>query len=234
MLFTSDNGPWLKRPNAGSALPLRDGKSTLYEGGFRVPAIFWGSAYAHEGGVYGGIASTLDLLPTFAALAGAEIPADLRLDGRDISAVLADPGRTSPNPAFFYFDNSATLRGVRDGDWKYLEDRDARGDLKSAELYDLATDISEKTNLADENPSQAASMLAILREFGETLDPFVSVQRESTMSDAADGTVELHDLADKCWPRRVSHRFPGDRGRCTAGRLFIPTDHGRGRHHPCR
>src|SRR5436190_23496733 len=88
VLYTSDNGPWAPYlEQAGSAGLLRGAKSTTWEGGMRVPAIFWWPGRIKSGTV-SGIGSELDLLQTFAALAGAEAPRDRVLDGCDLSQTL--------------------------------------------------------------------------------------------------------------------------------------------------
>ena len=83
--FTSDNGPWLIfNEHGGSAGLLRDGKGSTWEGGMREPTLFWWPGTIPPG-VVTDIGSTLDLLPTCAKLAGAELPADLTLDGFDVA-----------------------------------------------------------------------------------------------------------------------------------------------------
>ena len=95
VLFTTDNGPWLSKnkdhadghlPNdhGGSAGPLRSGKVSTFEGGVRVPTILWGPGRVPAGATCDSIASTLDVLPTLAALAGAKRPSDRVIDGEDI------------------------------------------------------------------------------------------------------------------------------------------------------
>jgi arylsulfatase A-like enzyme len=85
VVFTSDNGPWLLYgDHAGSAGPLREGKATAFEGGVRVPALMRWPGKIPRGKVCDELSATIDLLPTFAKLAGAELPKDRTLDGKDI------------------------------------------------------------------------------------------------------------------------------------------------------
>ena len=102
VLFTSDNGPWhIKNKNhadghlpgdhGGSAGPLRSAKVSTFEGGFRVPTILWGPGRVPTGKTCESIASTLDLLPTFAKLAGACVPNDRVIDVFHMSAQLMFP-----------------------------------------------------------------------------------------------------------------------------------------------
>src|SRR2546422_8412543 len=77
VVFTSDNGPWLLYGNhAGSALPLREGKTTIFDGGVREPCIMRWPGQIPPGTACRELAATMDLLPTFARLAGAERPRD--------------------------------------------------------------------------------------------------------------------------------------------------------------
>lgn len=152
VLFTSDNGP-----ARGSAGPLRGRKGTTYEGGLRVPTIAWWPGTIPPGSTYEDIASTMDILPTFAALAAAEAPAE-RLDGHDISAILiGGAALASPYEAFYYY-RGYELRAVRSGRWKLHTD---------GALYDLVADIGESQDLAEAEP-QVADRLASLLEQART------------------------------------------------------------------
>ncbi|MEZ5000587.1 MAG: sulfatase [Bacteroidales bacterium] len=84
VIFTSDNGPWLQKgDHGGLATPLRDGKGTSWEGGHRVPAIFRWPESIPAGTVIDGLSSIMDLYPTLARWAGAELPSDRVIDGKD-------------------------------------------------------------------------------------------------------------------------------------------------------
>lgn len=119
VIFTSDNGPWLLYGNhAGSAGPLREGKATTFDGGVRVPFIARWPGHIPHGRVCPELATSMDLLPTLARWAGAVLPADPRLDGRDIGPLLrGEPGARSPHEAFFYY-WGRELQAVRSGPWK--------------------------------------------------------------------------------------------------------------------
>jgi arylsulfatase A-like enzyme len=120
VLFTSDNGPWLReRENGGSAGLLREGKGTTYEGGMRVPCIVRWPGGIPAGAVRSEPVSALDVLPTLLDLAGIDAPRRVRLDGRSIAALLAG-GSAPPREPFFYF-QGAFLEAVRDGKWKLRE-----------------------------------------------------------------------------------------------------------------
>jgi len=95
----------------------------------------------------------IDILPTFARLAGADVPSDRKIDGRDIWPLLAgEPGAKSPHDVFYYF-RGLVLEAVRSGPWKLH--------LKKNELYNLDTDIGESTNVAAANPDVVTRLQAL-------------------------------------------------------------------------
>jgi arylsulfatase A len=148
VIYTTDNGPWLPfKHHGGSAGPLRDGKGTAFEGGQRVPCIMWAPGRIPAGTETDGLASTIDLLPTIAAITNTPLPADRKIDGIDISPLLTGDAE-SPRKEFLYY-NRENLAGIRQGDWKLLANN---GKKKNAMLFNLADDIGEKNNLAAQNP----------------------------------------------------------------------------------
>ena len=170
VIFTSDNGPWLSYgDHAGSAGPLREGKGTCYEGGIREPMIARWPGRIPPGLVCREPASTIDVLPTMAALAGARLP-DRPIDGKDIRPLLfGEPGARRPHDALFFHYLNGQLQAMRSGRWKLLFPHTARtmngqaagkGGIPGKyarlavglELYDLESDIGETTNLACRRP----------------------------------------------------------------------------------
>lgn len=159
VIFTSDNGPITaggQDPDFfDSNGPLRDLKFTLYEGGIRVPFIArW------PGRIARGSESTLvsdfsDMFPTFAALAGAKVPAGL--DGVSILPTLTGDASRQQKRDHFYWE-AAPQQAVRRGDWKAY--RAAPG--RPVELYDLATDMGESRNVAGAHPEIAARLEKLL------------------------------------------------------------------------
>jgi len=155
VVFVSDNGPWLLFEEfGGSAGPLRDGKGSSYEGGVRVPALFWQPGTIAPA-VVEGMGSGYDLLPTFAALAGAPLPS-AQLDGLDLQAVLR---RQAPSPRLSMpFFSNGQLMAWREGDWK-LHFREVSGrnyvrrKLPTPALYHLGRDPGEKFDQADAEPA---------------------------------------------------------------------------------
>ncbi|QDT00824.1 sulfatase family protein [Adhaeretor mobilis] len=119
VIFTSDNGPWLSQAeHGGSAFPFRAGKGTTYEGGMRVPCVVWQPGTVPEGTECNELATALDVMPTFAHLAGAEPPSDRVIDGHNITPLLMDePGAKTPYEYFYYYFGNE-LHAVRSGRWK--------------------------------------------------------------------------------------------------------------------
>src|SRR4051794_13298532 len=119
VIFPSDNGPWLSYgDHAGSAGPLRGGKGTSFEGGVREPFVARWPGKIPAGSVCHEPAMTIDLLPTFAHLAGAEPTADRIIDGKDIGPLLlGQPGAHSPHEALYFY-WGRDLQAVRSGRWK--------------------------------------------------------------------------------------------------------------------
>jgi arylsulfatase A-like enzyme len=180
VLFLSDNGPWLTYlDQGGSAGLLRGGKASTWEGGVRVPAIFWWPGTIPAGSLVNGIGSQLDVLQTFASLAGADPPRDRTLDGYDLSATLRGASK-SPRDMVFYY-GGAALRGVRRGSFKIHSELPGSGRGRGAlakesadtsakwELYNLDEDPSEKIDLADERPGVVSELLKLGEEHKKTV-----------------------------------------------------------------
>jgi arylsulfatase A len=156
VVFTSDNGPWLiYDTHGGSAGPLRGGKGDTFEGGFREPTIFWGPGLV-EPKVVTDLGSTLDLLPTFCALAGVAPPSDHGLDGYDLSAVLRGRGPSPREEMFFY--RGRELFAARLGAFKahFKTQSGYGGDAPVAHdpplLYGLDVDPGEHFDVAARHP----------------------------------------------------------------------------------
>ena len=181
VIFTSDNGPWnqLKYtskkkghpPGAifwGSSGPLRNGKGSCYEAGYRVPGIVRWSGNVPSGRTSDAVIATIDFLPTFARLCGFEVPEDRVIDGQDQTDLLL--GKRDSGRADFYFDRA----GVRSGQWKYLK-ADAHFHKYAVEddrpveeeLYDLESDPGESRNLAKVHPEKVAEMRRLMRAIEE-------------------------------------------------------------------
>jgi arylsulfatase A-like enzyme len=146
VIFMSDNGPERKTP--ATAAPLKGTKHTVFEGGLRVPFIAWWPGHMPAGRVSHDCTLALDLLPTFAKISGATLPADLVLDGRDVSDAWLGKGTPSagePRTLYsLYGLNQRRLESFREGTWKlHLTEPPA--------LYDLEMDLGETRDVAEEH-----------------------------------------------------------------------------------
>ena len=171
VVYTSDNGPWLQYGiDAGSAGPLRLGKGTTWEGGMRVPGIFWMPGSIPAGQVSSAVAANMDILPTFAGLAGAELPDDRVLDGRDLWPLLSGATDESPHEYFYFFagrgrDGQTRLQGIRKGRHKLRLAGGTNGRLEAVALYDLFADASEKFDISSRHSSLVEELLGQAQAF---------------------------------------------------------------------
>ena len=174
VVYTSDNGPWLQYGvDGGSAGMFRDGKGTTYEGGMRVPGIFRWPGEIPAGQVSSEPVGNMDVLPTFAKLAGAELPSDRAIDGRDLWPLLSGKADAkSPHERFYYFTGGrdrANIRAVREGRWKLHVARQGGG-LAAEALYDLHEDASEKFDRKDLYPDLTKRLLSATETFVRDLE----------------------------------------------------------------
>jgi arylsulfatase A len=185
VIFTSDNGPWLLYgDHAGSALPLREGKATVFDGGQRVPCIMRWPGQIPAGLVCRELAMTMDILPTAARLAGTEPPRDRTIDGRDIWPLMSgQTGAKSPHTALFYYWDRR-LEAVRSGRWKLHLPHDyphpdppGSGSKPGkyatwkigSELFDLEADLRETNNMAAHHPEVVQRLQALAERCREDL-----------------------------------------------------------------
>ena len=152
VIFTSDNGSAVG-DGGGSNAPLRGTKGTTWEGGQRLPCIVRWPGVVPAGCECGEMTTSMDFLPTLAALAGTAAPDDRTIDGKDVRELWLNPGdAASPHEAFFYY-LCDRLEAVRAGKWKLHVERN--------ELYDLAADIAETTNVIDRHPDVVKELSAL-------------------------------------------------------------------------
>ena len=157
VIFTSDNGPAI-----GSAGPLRGRKGSTFEGGMREATVIRWPGKIPAGQDNGELITAMDLLPTFAKLAVAEIPTDRVIDGKDIWPVLAGEAK-SPHEAFFYH-RANNLQAVRSGKWKLHFNK-----AKPVQLYDLDQDIGEQKNLIQSYPDVVKQLQSHVKKFNADL-----------------------------------------------------------------
>ncbi len=187
VIFTSDNGPWyfgnskghLKkfgdkwREHGGSAGDLRGAKTSTWEGGLRVPLVIRAPGKVPAGETSSELVTTMDVLPTFAHLAGAEVPQDRVIDGHDVSDLfLGKPDAKSPTEALYYY-RQTRLEGVRSGKWKLMLPAPANRDwanyskpedhfeITQPMLFNLEDDVAETHDVAAANPEIVQSLLKL-------------------------------------------------------------------------
>lgn len=213
VLFTSDNGPWLVKnkdhadghltgDHGGSAGPLRSGKVSTFEGGVRVPAILWGPGRVPAGSTCDSIATTMDVMPTLAALSGAEVPSDRVIDGHDIRHLFhGEFEKANPDRAYFYY-LRVHLQAVRQGKWKLHLPREKepigaapfsrnihiappdRMAFPEPFLVDLNNDLGETTNVAIQNPQVVRRLLGLAEAMREDLGDYDRVGKNMRFFDS--------------------------------------------------
>lgn len=201
VIFTSDNGPWLSYGNhAGSAGPLREGKGTSFDGGVREPCVMRWPGRIPPASVCREPAMTIDILPTLAKLAGAEMPADRIIDGRDIWPLMSGvSGAKSPNEALYFYWGQA-LEAVRSGKWKLHfphEYRTLKGEPGrdgqpgpyvqgkiGLELFDLENDVGESKDVSAEHPDVVARLQALAEQAREDLGDSATKRKGKNVREA--------------------------------------------------
>jgi arylsulfatase A-like enzyme len=182
VVFSSDNGPWhIFKTHGGSAGILRGAKGGTFEGGMRVPTIFWWPENLDRG-VVTEVGATLDLLPTFFSLSGIKLPDDRVYDGYDLTPVLKGEGSSERDVVFYYRGEQvfAIRKGVYKAHFKTQTEYGSRTAHPITEpefqkekgmvvqdpplLYNLATDPGEKYNIAEEHPEVIEEIKALLEE----------------------------------------------------------------------
>jgi arylsulfatase A-like enzyme len=154
VIFTSDNGP--ERNTPGSAGPFGGGKHGVFEGGLRMPCIAWWPGKVPAVRVCDEFIATLDVLPTFARIAGTTPPA--HLDGFDqLDVLLGRPSAKSPRTTLYslYGFGDNRFESMREGHWKLHLGTPPK-------LYDLSTDIAERNSVAAQHPDRVEDLRARL------------------------------------------------------------------------
>jgi arylsulfatase A-like enzyme len=165
IFFVSDNGG-PTRQTTSSNTPLRGFKGDVWEGGIRVPfAISW-PGHVQSGKTCDQPVIALDIFPTAcAAAAGAMVPADRPMDGVNLLPLLTGEKTEPPHAALYWrFGEQAA---VRQGDWKLVRP----GVGETAQLFNLASDISESRNLATQQPEKLKQLIAALDAWNAQLEP---------------------------------------------------------------
>ena len=195
VIYTTDNGPWnqpkyyenkkghpLNSVFWGDAGPFRDGKASIYEGGSHVPCIMRWPGEIPAGETNDSLMATIDLLPTFAALTGAKVPNDRRIDGVNQLECILGNSRSS-RTTYIYNPGSASVQSkilqgnaIREGNWKLISPLTVGVFLEDAgsgdwELYNLKDDIGETQNLAAKYPRKVQRLRKILEQAEAEIKP---------------------------------------------------------------
>lgn len=160
IVFTSDNGGagYIGLPEINQ--PYRGWKMTLFEGGIHVPMfVSWPGHIPAQSRVEKPVAH-IDLMPTFTAAGGGALPAGVEIDGVDLLPFATGTAAPDASPHDAIFWQSAYYKAVRQGDWKLqVSEKPAK-----TWLFNLASDPTEKTNLADTNPQKVADLKKLLAD----------------------------------------------------------------------
>lgn len=179
VVLTSDNGPWANYGNhAGSSGGLREAKATTFNGGMRVPCVFYWKGKIAAGSVCNDLMSNIDLLPTFVELAGAKMP-ELPIDGLSMVPVLNGENKEPVRKSLCIYYHKNSLEAVTDGMYKLIfphkyvsyESQVPGNDgqpgelgsreVKECELYDLRRDPGERVNVISQHPDVAERLKKI-------------------------------------------------------------------------
>ncbi|HKK10905.1 MAG TPA: sulfatase-like hydrolase/transferase [Bacteroidales bacterium] len=186
VIFTSDNGPWLNYGNhAGSSGGLREGKTTSWEGGQRVPFIIQWNNEIPAGKVCNKLACGIDLLPTLTEICGGSL-SENKIDGVDISTLLEGNLESEPRETILYYFGKNSLNAVRKGNWKLVMPHSWRSyntkpgndgyggkrikmSVEEPELYNMMRDPGEQYNVIEYNPGIAEELMKTVKKAREEL-----------------------------------------------------------------
>ena len=184
VIFTSDNGPWLAFGNhAGSALPLREGKHTTMEGGYRVPFIISWPKKIHQNSKSDAMVSAMDLLPTLTRWVNAPMPTQ-KIDGIALNSFFEGKTKYSARKNLLYY-HGTEVEAIRSGKWKlhiphsyqkagnHIGNNGIKGNYDKAsiglELFDLRKDPSESVDLSAIYPKIVGQLKGELLQLNKEL-----------------------------------------------------------------
>jgi len=187
VIFTSDNGPWLNYGNhAGSTDGMRQGKGTSFEGGQRLPCIMQWKGKIPAGEICNNLVSGIDIFPTIAAVADAQLP-QKKIDGVNILPLMLGDFDANPRKTFLYYYRTNSLEAVRMGDFKLVFNHPGRsyeGFLPGKDgmpgpvnenfnytggLYDLRRDPGERYDVKEMYPEVVKELEKIAQDAREDL-----------------------------------------------------------------
>lgn len=186
VIFISDNGPWLNFGNhAGNTAGLREGKSTTWEGGQRVPCIMRWPGTIPAGTICNKMAAAIDLLPTLVHIGGATLPSQ-KIDGVNVMPLLLNEQAANPRDELVYYYQKNNLEALRKGQWKLVFPHQSRtyknappgqdgfpskfGQVKVPKaLYDLRTDPGETLDVQSAHPDVVKELEIIADKYRKDL-----------------------------------------------------------------
>ncbi len=168
IVFLSDNGGPTAELTSSNA-PLRGGKGSLYEGGVRVPFVMQWKSRLPGGRVYDPPILSTDIFATAAAAAETPLPADRVMDGVDLTPYLAEDRNTPPHASLYW--RMGARGALRKGDWKIVGEQKTQQESMRFELYNLAHDLGETTNLADKHPQVLNQLIAEWERLNQEMVP---------------------------------------------------------------
>ena len=163
IVFLSDNGG---RPDKGATnFPLKEGKGSVYEGGYRVPMFFHWTGVVPSGMIYDNPISALDFYPTFAKLAGVDLPASKKLDGKNMwdNFMMNKEVRVDDNIFTMRHRNGFSDVGVRNGKWKAV-----KAYRQKWKLFDIDKDISEANDISGAHPEELKKLVSAAEAWSKT------------------------------------------------------------------
>lgn len=185
-IFTTDNGPWLNYGNhAGSAGGLREGKTTSWEGGQRVPFIIRWPGKTPEGTVCNKLSNAVDLLPTLASITNGKL-SDNKIDGVDVTSLWTGDFKSEPRETVLYYHGKNNLNAVRKGNWKLVLPhtwasyntepgndgnwgRRIKMTVETPELYNMMRDPGEQYNVIEYHPEKAREIMEVVEKARQEL-----------------------------------------------------------------
>ncbi len=173
-----------------------------WEGGPRVPCIMRWPGKIPAGTTSDQITTAMDFFPTFAALAGAELPDDRAIDGKNILPLISGVTKKSPHSAYFYYCYTH-LHGVRSDQWKLVLPRPAKprwmawwarmiDEVPTIQLFDLENDVGETTNLADKHPEIVKRLMVLIEEAREELGDCDRIGTGARFFDSGGKRPDIH------------------------------------------
>jgi arylsulfatase A-like enzyme len=175
-IFSSDNGPWIDFParmsadnvikpwDVGSTGIFRGKKGETYEGGHRVPFIVYWKNHVPVHKTITDAFTSMDVLPTLAAWVNAPLPAGRKLDGESVLDLLTGKKEHISHSPIYYV-NNGTPEAIRVGDWKLRRTTDPKTGAKNIELFNLGSDVRERTNVAQEYPDKVSALAQLLDQY---------------------------------------------------------------------